>query len=159
MHGSALPSVADDRDFLSIAPLSDDDCEEATQVPRSALTRIVRPRVEEILELVRDRLNASGFAPLVGRRMVLTGGGSQLNGMVEAARRILARNVRLGRPMGISGMPEIARGPAFATVVGLLIYPQVAEMEQFDAGYETYFAKTGTGGYLARVGQWFKESF
>lgn len=159
MHGSALPSVADDRDFLSVPPLSDDDGEVATQVPRSALTRIVRPRVEEILELVRDRLNASGFAPLVGRRLVLTGGGSQLNGIVEAARRILARNVRLGRPMGISGMPEIARGPAFATVVGLLIYPQVAEMEQFDGGYETYFAKTGTGGYLARVGQWFKESF
>jgi len=159
MHGSALPSVADDRDFLSVPPLSDDDGEVATQVPRSALTRIVRPRVEEILELVRDRLNASGFAPLVGRRMVLTGGGSQLNGIVEAARRILARNIRLGRPMGVSGMPEIARGPAFAAVAGLLIYPQVAEMEQFDAGYETYFAKTGTGGYLARVGQWFKESF
>lgn len=159
MHGSALPSVADDRDFLSVPPLSDDDGEVATQVPRSALTRIVRPRVEEILELVRDRLNASGFAPLVGRRMVLTGGGSQLNGIVEAARRILARNIRLGRPIGISGMPEIARGPAFAAVAGLLIYPQVAEMEQFDAGYESYFAKTGTGGYLARVGQWFKESF
>jgi cell division protein FtsA len=82
-----------------------------------------------------------------------------LNGIVEAARRILARNVRLGRPLGVSGMPEVARGPAFATAVGLLIYPQVAEMEQFDAGYETYFQKTGTGGYLARVGQWFKESF
>ena len=159
MHGSALPSVADDRDFLTIPPLSDEDGEDPAQIPRSALTRIIRPRVEEILELVRDRLNASGFAALVGRRMVLTGGGSQLTGIVESARRILARNVRLGRPMGVSGMPEVARGPAFSTAVGLLIYPQVAEMEQFDAGYETYFARTGTGGYLARVGQWFKESF
>jgi cell division protein FtsA len=159
MHGSALPSVADDRDFLSVPPIGDDEGEVATQVPRSALTRIIRPRVEEILELVRDRLNQSGFAAMVGRRMVLTGGGSQLNGMVEAARRILARNVRLGRPLGISGMPEVAKGPAFATAVGLLIYPQVAEMEQFDTGYEHYFAKTGTGGYLARVGQWFRESF
>lgn len=159
MHGSALPSIADDRDFLSVPSLGDDEGEQPNQIPRSALTRIIRPRVEEILELVRDRLHASGFAALVGRRMVLTGGGSQLNGIVEAARRILARNVRLGRPMGVSGMPEIARGPAFSTAVGLLIYPQVAEMEQFDAGYETYFAKTGTGGYLTRVGQWFKESF
>jgi cell division protein FtsA len=159
MHGSALPSIADDRDFLSVPPIGDDEGEVATQVPRSSLTRIIRPRVEEILELVRDRLNASGFAAMVGRRMVLTGGGSQLNGIVEAARRILARNVRLGRPLGVSGMPDVARGPAFATAVGLLIYPQVAEMEQFDAGYETYFQKTGTGGYLARVGQWFKESF
>jgi cell division protein FtsA len=159
MHGSALPSIADDRDFLSVPPIGDDEGEMATQVPRSSLTRIIRPRVEEILELVRDRLNASGFAGMVGRRMVLTGGGSQLNGIVEAARRILARNVRLGRPLGVSGMPDVARGPAFSTAVGLLIYPQVAEMEQFDAGYDTYFQKTGTGGYLARVGQWFKESF
>jgi len=159
MHGSALPSIADDRDFHSVPPIGDDEGEVATQVPRSSLTRIIRPRVEEILELVRDRLNASGFAGMVGRRMVLTGGGSQLNGIVEAARRILARNVRLGRPLGVSGMPDVARGPAFSTAVGLLIYPQVAEMEQFDAGYDTYFQKTGTGGYLARVGQWFKESF
>jgi cell division protein FtsA len=159
MHGSALPSIADDRDFLTVSPLADDDGEVATQIPRSALTRIIRPRVEEILELARDRLNASGFAVMVGRRMVLTGGASQLNGMVETARRILARNVRLGRPLGISGMPEVAKGPAFATAAGLLIYPQVAEMEQFDTGYDSYFARTGTGGYLARVGQWFRESF
>ena len=65
--------------------------------------------------------------------MVLTGGASQLTGLAEAARRILARNVRLGRPLGVSGMPEVAKGPAFATSVGLLIYPQVAEIEQIDA--------------------------
>ncbi len=52
-----------------------------------------------------------------------------------------------------------ARGPAFAAAVGLLIYPQVAEMEQFDDGSDTPLAMTGTGGYLARVGQWFRESF
>jgi cell division protein FtsA len=128
-------------------------------VPRSALTRIIRPRVEEILELVRDRLNASGFAGLVGRRMILVGGASQLTGLGEAARRILARNVRLGRPLGIAGMPEVARGPAFAAAVGLLIYPQVAEMEQMDEGRTPALAMTGTGGYFARVGQWIRESF
>ena len=132
MHGSALPGVSDDRDILSVPPIGDDEHDVPNQVPRSALTRIIRPRVEEILELVRDRLNASGFAPLVGRRMVLTGGASQLTGLAEAARRVLARNVRLGRPLGVAGMPEVAKGPAFATAVGLLIYPQVAEMEQID---------------------------
>ena len=112
MYGSALPGAADDRDMLSVPPIGDDDEREVpNQVPRSALTRIIRPRIEEILELVRDRLNASGFAGLVGRRMVLTGGASQLTGLGEAARRILARNVRLGRPLGITGMPEVARGP------------------------------------------------
>jgi cell division protein FtsA len=159
MYGSALPGVSDERDMLSVTPLDDPEGAPATQVPRGALTRVIRPRVEEILELVRDRLNASGFAGLVGRRMVLVGGASQLTGLAESARRILARNVRLGRPLGIAGMPENARGPAFTAAVGLLIYPQVAEMEQMDEGRAPALAMTGTGGYLARVGQWIRESF
>jgi cell division protein FtsA len=160
IYGSVLPGLADERDVLAVPPIGDEDERLVpNHVPRSALTRIIRPRVEEILELVRDRLNASGFASLVGRRMVLTGGASQLNGLSEAARRILARNIRHGRPLGIVGLPETARGPAFAAAVGLLVYPQVAVMEQFNDETEMPLAMTGTGGYFARVGQWFRESF
>lgn len=158
MFGSALPGYADEREMLSVPPLDDDGHDLPHQVPRSALTRIVKPRVEEILELVRDRLNGSGFAAVFGRRLVLTGGGSQLNGIVETARRTLARNIRLGRPLGVSGLPEFARGPAFAAAVGLLVYPQVAGEEQIEETQET-FAMTGTGGYFARVGNWIRESF
>ena len=157
VHGSALPGASDERDILSVPALDADEHEMPNQVPRSALTRIIRPRVEEILELVRDRLNASGFASLFGRRLVLTGGASQLDGLPEAARRVLARNVRLGRPLGIAGLPEAGRGPSFAAAVGLLIYPQVAIMERMDD--RDNFAMTGTDGYLARVGHWIRSSF
>ncbi len=159
MYGSALPGATDDRDILSVPPIGDDADDHPNEVPRSALTRIIRPRVEETLELVRDRLNASGFAGLVGRRMVLTGGASQLNGLAEAARRVLARNIRMGRPLGIAGLPEAAKGPAFATAVGLMIYPQIALMEQLDDGTDRQPRLTGTGGYFARVGRWIQESF
>jgi cell division protein FtsA len=159
MYGSALPGISDERDVLSVATIGDDEHSGPAQVPRAALTRIIRPRVEEILELVRDRLNASGFAHLFGRRLILTGGGSQLNGIGEAARRILARNVRMGRPLGIAGMPEVAKGPSFATAVGLLIYPQVAEMDQID-DRQLPMAMNGTnGGFVQRVAGWFRESF
>jgi cell division protein FtsA len=114
--------------------------------------------VEEILELVRDRLQASGFSAHVGRRVVLTGGASQLTGIPETARRMLGRNVRLGRPLGIAGLPEVAKGPAFATAVGLLIYPQVSQIEQFER-LAVKPRLTGTDGYFSRVGQWLKESF
>ncbi|HWJ75006.1 cell division protein FtsA [Mesorhizobium sp. BR1-1-16] len=159
MHGSALPSVSDERDMLSVLPISDDDRDVPNQIPRAALTRIIRARIEEVLELVRDRLNRSGFQTMVGRRIVLTGGGSQLAGINEAARRILARNVRLGRPLGVTGLPEAARGPAFSAAVGLLIYPQVAQIEQVSAMRGHRMPMTGTGGYFARVGHWFRESF
>jgi cell division protein FtsA len=159
MHGSALSGASDERELISVPPLADDERDVPNQVPRSALTRIVRARVDETLEAVRDRLNASGFAALIGRRMVLTGGASQLTGLTEAARRILARNVRPGRPLGVAGLPELARGPAFATAVGLLIYPQVATFERYAGAHVDAPAMTGTGGYFGRMRRWFQESF
>ena len=157
LHGSPLSSASDDRDMLTVPPL-EEDSDLPNQIPRSALTRVIRPRVEEILELVRDRLTASGFAGRVGKQIVLTGGASQLTGLSEVARRVLGRNVRLGRPLGIAGLPEAAKGPAFAASVGLLIYPQVAQIEQFEHRNRRS-GRAGQSGYLARVGQWIRESF
>lgn len=159
MHGSALPGSADDRDIVSVQPIGADDAEVPMQVPRSAMTRIIRARIDETLELIRDRLNQSGFGSAVGKRVVLTGGSSQLAGLPEAARRVLGRNVRVGRPLGVAGLPEAAKGPAFSAPVGLLIYPQVADFEsgQIRAGYMPRM--TGTGGTFQRMSQWFRDSF
>jgi cell division protein FtsA len=159
MHGAVLPAASDERDLITVPAIGDDHRDVPDQIPRSALTRIIRPRVEEILELIRDRLNASGYAGVIGRRTVLTGGGSQLTGLADAARRLLARNVRLGRPLGVARLPEAARGPAFATAAGLLVYPEVADLDQVERGFAAPLAMTGTGGYFARVGRWIKESF
>ncbi|ENS61676.1 cell division protein FtsA [Brucella melitensis] len=159
MYGSALPSAADDRDLISVPPIGDDERDVPNQYPRSVLTRIIRARVEEMLELVRDRLNQSGLGHIVGKRVVLTGGASQLPGMPEAARRILARNVRIGRPLGIAGLPEAAKGAAFAATVGLLVYPQVAGIEERSVKAASSGLMTGTGGRIQRVGQWLRESF
>jgi cell division protein FtsA len=159
MHGSCLPDLADERDVISVQPIGNDAAEVAMQVPRGVMTRIIRARIEETLELLRDRLSKSGFGGAIGKRVVLTGGASQLAGLPEAARRILGRNVRIGRPLGIAGLPEAAKGPAFSATVGLMIYPQVSAFE--GAAHRGGFAlrMTGTGGRLHRVGQWFKDSF
>lgn len=159
MHGSALPSAADDRDLITIPPLGDDGRDIPNQYPRAILTRIIRARVEETLELVRDRLQQSGLGHIVGKRVVLTGGASQLSGLPEVARRILARNVRIGRPLGVAGLPEAAKGPAFATAIGLLIYPQVAGIEERNVKAGSEPLMTGTGGRIQRISQWLKESF
>jgi len=157
MHGSALPGSTDDRDVVSVQPLGGDDGDMPLQIPRSVMTRIIRARIDESLEIVRDRLAAMGGT--VGKRVVLTGGASQLAGLPEAARRILGRNVRIGRPLGVAGLPEAAKGPAFATVVGLLIYPQVAGFETNQAKGVFRMRATGTGGRFHRVGQWLRDSF
>jgi cell division protein FtsA len=156
-HGSALPSNSDERDILTIPPVGEDD--HPNTVPRSALTRIIRPRVEETLEMTRDMLTRSGFSGEVGKRVVLTGGASQLTGLAESARRMLGKNVRLGRPLGFQGLPEAAKSPVFAAAIGLVIYPQVAQIEQFRARGPSRLLMTGTDGYLTRVGRWIRDSF
>lgn len=159
MHGSALPTGADDRDIVTVPPMGNDHGDVAVQIPRSVMTRIIRARIEETLELVRDRLNQSGYGAAVGRRVVLTGGASQLAGLPEAARRILGRNVRIGRPLGVAGLPEAAKGPAFATPVGLLIYPQMAGFENRQGSGGLRLRMTGTGGRFYRMSQWLRDSF
>ena len=113
--------------------------------------------VEEILEMVRDRLAASPFRAEPRGRVVLTGGASQLTGLPDLAAQVLGRQVRVGRPLGISGLPEEAKGPAFAVATGLLVYPQAAHLEHFEPRRTRHSA--AGGGYIARVGQWLRESF
>jgi cell division protein FtsA len=158
LHGSAISGASDDRDMITVPPVGGDEREPPHVVSRAALVRIINPRVEEILEMVRDRLAASPFAADPGARVVLTGGSSQLAGLPETAARILARRVRVGRPLGIGGLPEAAKGPAFAVAAGLLVYPQVAHLEQFESR-RTRQLMTGTDGYFAKVGRWLRESF
>ena len=116
-----------------------------------------KPKTSQRASAIRDRMQATGMMDLSGRRFVLTGGGSELTGLPEVARRLLGRNVRNGRPMGISGLPEMARGAGFATVAGMLIYPQVCAQE-FTEPRQTA-RLTGTDGYFARVGNWLRSSF
>lgn len=156
-HGSVLAGGSDERDMISVPAVTDDDREPPQFVSRASLVRIIKPRVEEILEMVRDRLAASPFAAEPSARAILTGGLSQLSGLPELAASILNRPVRLGRPLGISGLPESAKGSAFAAASGLLVYPQAAHLEHFEPR-QTRQLMTGTG-YIARVGRWLRESF
>jgi cell division protein FtsA len=161
MQGSALATVADERDVIQVPGIGDDDYEGATQVPRSLLNRIIGARIEETLEMLRDRINKSGYSGVVGKRVVLTGGAAQLTGLSDMARRILGRNVRVGRPLGVAGLPAAAKGPAFAAAAGLMIYPQVAENDRSSMKFRGTFrgAATGTEGPFGRVTQWLRESF
>lgn len=159
LYGSTLASPSDEREMISVPSVDDDEREVPNHMAKSHLVRIIRPRVEEILELVRERLKASGIGADPGRRVVLTGGGCQLTGMAEAARGILKGQVRIGRPLGIKGLPEAAKGPAFSAAVGLLVYPQVAHLEHFEPGAEGGYRATGTDNYMWRIGRWIKDSF
>ena len=150
LYGSVLAGASDERDMIAVPPVDNDEREPPQFVSRAKLVRIIKPRVEEILEMVRDRLAASPFAAEPRGRVVLTGGASQLTGLPELAAQVLGRPVRIGRPLGIAGLPEEAKGPAFAVATGLLVYPQAAHLEHFEPRRTRHSA---TGRRLYRTGR------
>ncbi|SFK68676.1 cell division protein FtsA [Methylocapsa palsarum] len=158
LYGACLASASDERETVSVVQVGEDG-DHPAHVPKAHLIKIIKPRVEEILELVRDRLKSAGFPAHAGRRLVLTGGASQLTGMQEAAKRIVTGQVRIGRPLGIQGLPESAKNPAFSASLGLLVYPQVSGNEHFRPSRQDAVSAAGSNGYIGRVGRWFKSSF
>ncbi|MGD9770020.1 MAG: cell division protein FtsA [Pseudolabrys sp.] len=156
LYGSVLAGASDERDMFAVPSVDDGDVPQF--VSRASLVRIIKPRIEEILEIVRDKLAASPFAAEPRGRVILTGGACQLTGLPDLAGQVLGRPVRIGRPLGVAGLPEEAKGPAFAVATGLLNYPQAAHLEHFEPR-RTRHSATGTGSYIARVGRWLRESF
>jgi cell division protein FtsA len=120
LHGSAIASANEDREMIEAPPRGDDPGAGPVVAPRSLLKGIIAPRVEETLELLRERLKASGVAIEPGAGIILTGGASQLTGMREVAVRVFDRPVRLGRPRKVPHLADAASGPAFCTAAGVL---------------------------------------
>jgi cell division protein FtsA len=135
LHGNVQSCADDDREFLTV-PLVGEDEHQFLKVPRSMVVNVVRPRVEEIFQLVRDRLEAAGLTRAMGVRVVLTGGACQLAGVRELAAHMLNKPVRLGRPSALRGLPDSASGPAFATAAGLLCWAAGAGRGLHDIDFE-----------------------
>jgi cell division protein FtsA len=157
LYGTVLTGGSDARELMTI-PSPGDERDPPQIVSRATVTNIVRQRVEEIFEMVRDRLADSPFASEPRARVVLTGGAAQLTGVVDLASRMLDRQVRIGRPLGLGRMPDEAKGASFAVPAGLAVYPQFAQLEHFEPRH-TRQLMTGTDGYFGKVGRWLRESF
>ena len=121
LYGAALGDIESGTDIVAVPQMGEDGAEDSVRVPRSMLTRIIQPRLEEILSEVQSRLRASGYDVAAGRRAVLTGGASQLAGMRELTQRILNKQVRIGRPKSFTGLPASSAGPDYSTALGLLM--------------------------------------
>ncbi|MBJ6120642.1 cell division protein FtsA [Sphingomonas mollis] len=122
-HGSANASPRDNHDMIPVMPIAAEDDEHAgMQITKAQLIGVIRQRLEHQMGEVRKALTQLKFEGPVGRQVVLTGGGAELKGVADYAQQALGRSVRLGRPRGLTGLPEAHGGPAFATLAGLAFY-------------------------------------
>ena len=135
-HGSALTSPRDHQEVLDVGPDETGVESNAPRITKAQLNAVVCQRVDSIVADIGRALKILGFAGPSSYQVVLTGGGAELKGIAENMQGALGRTVRIGRPIGLSGIPEAHGGPAFATLVGLVLY---AASDQIDmkTGFES----------------------
>jgi cell division protein FtsA len=125
----------------------------ARDLSRQALAEVVEPRYDELFTLVQAEIQRSGFEDLLGGGIVLTGGTSKMEGVVELAEEIFHVPVRIGVPQGVRGLLDIVTNPIYSTAVGLLLFGMKQHLAS-GAGKEA-----GGRGIVRRVKQWFQGNF
>jgi cell division protein FtsA len=157
LHGAAFATPSDEGEVISFSSIGEDEKTHYNRISKAQVAEILRPRLEDLLLMIRDRLDASGLGALAGQRVVLTGGGCQLTGLPQLASRLLDKTVRLGRPRPLSGLPETGIAPSLSTAIGLLT---LCERPRIEISRFAQSRMLGTGtGYIARVSQWIRDSF
>ncbi len=152
-YGCALADLADNNELIEVPSVGG---REPRRVPRRVLADICEPRMAEILTLVDQIIERSGYKEKLGAGIVLTGGAALLEGCEELADQIFGLPTRIGYPLDVGGIRDVVNSPKYSTAVGLLRYG--AEMEKM--GQKKFNTSNETGifeGILARMKRWFKE--
>ena len=160
MWGNVLAEGHAAQEMLAVPLLGERGVDTVQKVPKSYLSNILRPRIEETLEMIRDRVHSVPSAVrATTSRIVLTGGASQLTGLRELATAVFGVPVRLGQPVGFSNLPDRASNAGFAAAAGALAY--AARPDRHFAIPQEALAhfERGQMGYARRVGQWLADAF
>lgn len=153
--GCAFLVSHDEIQNINVYPLGEEDDSSIRQMHRSDLNKIIAPRVEEIFEMVARKLDQQGLKNRPNHRVVLTGGCSQLTGIRNVAAMILNKQVRLGVPRNIPGIPEVLHTPIFSTALGLLI---LATNSMERKPKKIINRPAGESGKLAKIFNWIRQN-
>lgn len=150
-YGCAMPDMAFQHEEIEVRSVGDNP---PRTLSRHTLAEVIKPRYEELFRFIRKELIRSDWYDVIAGGIVLTGGSSQMPGVVELAEQVFELPVRLGAPHNVSGLKEVITNPANATAVGLLLYGKQSQPRQPGP------SKNGSAGYLLqRMGTWFKGNF
>jgi cell division protein FtsA len=151
-QGIALRQLADAREMVEVPGIGERG---PRTLSKQLLSEVIEPRVEELYSLIQAELRRSGFEEQISSGIVLTGGSSQMRGMVELAEEVFHVPVRLGVPEYVGGLSERVRNPRYATSVGLLLVGlEKHELDQVAKIQSASFKQV-----LERMQSWFRNTF
>jgi cell division protein FtsA len=152
-YACALTQLADAEDTIKVPSVGD---RPPRELSRQALAEVVEPRYEELFTLVQAELRRSGYEDVIAAGVVLTGGTSTMEGVVELAEEIFHMPVRLASPNNVAGLSDVVNNPMYATGVGLLKYG----LSQQDVGAGSVAKNTpNKEGVVSKLKNWFTGNF
>jgi cell division protein FtsA len=150
-HGVALRQLADANEMIEVPGIGD----RAPRVmSRQTLAEVIEPRAEELFSLVQQVLRESGYEELLSSGIVLTGGSSMMQGMVELGEEIFHMPVRIGMPRYSGGLADVVRSPRYATAMGLLL-EGASQLQQGRVSKQS----GSVGAVFGRMRDWFQRNF
>lgn len=153
-YACALTQLAGPDETIKVPSVGD---RPPRDLSRQALAEVVEPRYDELFTLIQAELRRSGYEDMVPAGIVLTGGTSKMEGVVELAEEIFHMPVRVGYPQAVQGLTDIVRNPIYATGVGLLQY---GLQHQGSDGGGNVAKSSGSGeGLLGRLKGWVQQNF
>jgi cell division protein FtsA len=144
-QGCCLPSMVTDDEGIAVPTVAGGT---SRIVPKRELCEILQPRAEELFNLLHDDLHKHASDEGLRGGVVLTGGGAQLDGLLELAEQIFDAGVRYGLPRGLGGLVDVISSPTWATASGLLLYAQGAEESLAKVQKKSGFSMRGVMGSL-----------
>lgn len=149
-YGCALSQLARADQMIEVPGAGD---RPPRELSRQTLAEVVEPRYDELFGLIQAELSRSGFEELIAAGVVLTGGASKMEGVIELAEEIFHMPVSLGAPKAVSGLKDIVRNPVHATGVGLMLYGK--ELRR----HASSTSQSGRGGRVSRIRKWLADNF
>ena len=150
-YGCALARMVDDDETIAVPSVGG---RKSRRLSRQILCEVLQPRSEELFTLVAEEIERSGYEGALSSGVVLTGGGAQLEGLVEIAEQVFDLPVRLGAPAGVGGLVDLVSGPSCSTAVGMLLYGASHQSRREGLGVPAYLANR-----LSRLRGFFTDIF
>ena len=150
-YGSAMTSPRDNHELIDANHSGTEEGAEPVRITRAQLMMVIRHRVEELTSEIDMALKALGFSGPIGRPVVLTGGGAELKNIADYMQGVLGRTVRVGRPKTLPGLPDAHSGPAFSTLVGLIVLASARSGDIRDIALGTIIHQPGPKGVIGRL--------
>jgi cell division protein FtsA len=166
LYGSAVASASDEDMMVEITQMNEDTGEftEEVAISKAKLVGIIAPRMEEIFEMVKEKLSQNKILQVASQQIVLSGGACQLVGLRELAMRKLGKPVRIGRPEHIDGTADSTSSSAFAASAGLINYISMNYhiYDKVEPSTVRYLQSTNLPsgrGFFGNIATWVKENF